>query len=137
MSLQQDVYDFLNDAGVFYLSTLDADGAPVTRPLGFKMMVDGQLYFGVGTFKSVYTQMQADPRVYICATKPDGANWIRIAGSVVLDDDPALVEKVWENAPQLKDMYEANGWEMGVFHFASGKVTFMENLAVPARTEEF
>ena len=37
----------LAKAGVFFLATVDGD-KPRTRPISFKMMVDGQLYFGVG-----------------------------------------------------------------------------------------
>ena len=136
MSIQQEISDYLRECGVFYFGTV-ADGAPVIRPLGFQMCINDRLYLGVGTFKNVYQQLIANPNVYICATKPDGANWIRVSGTAVCDDDPALVEAVWELSPQLKPTYDDNGWEMGVFHLENAKATWMENFMVPARTEEF
>ena len=136
MSVQQEISDYLRECGVFYFGTIE-DGAPVIRPLGFQMCVDGQLYFGVGTFKSVYTQLVANPAVYVCATKPDGKSWIRISGTAVLDDDPALVDAVWEVMSDMKPVYEANGWKMGVFHLVNAKATWVENFMAPVRTETF
>ena len=136
MSAQQNLYDYLNECGVFYFGTV-ADGAPVIRPLGFKMMIDGQLYLGVGSFKSVYAQLKADPHVCVCATKPDGTSWVRVAGKAVVDDDPALQDAAWEASPQLKPMYEANGWTMGIFHLEDAKASYYENFMAPAKTEEF
>jgi hypothetical protein len=75
MTIQQEVNDYLSECGVFYFATVDGD-APVVRPLGFHMEHDGQLYFGVGTFKSVYAQLNANPNVYVCACKPDGSGWV-------------------------------------------------------------
>ena len=136
MSVQQEISAYLGECKMFYFGTV-ADGAPVIRPLGFQMCKNDQLYFGVGTFKNVYAQIVANPAVYVCATKPDGASWIRISGTAVLDDDPALVDAVWEIMTDLKPVYEANGWEMGVFHLENAKATWVENFMAPVRTEEF
>ena len=136
MADKQKLGDYLGECGVFYLGTVSGD-APVIRPIGFKMVVDGELYFGVGKHKDVYAQLTANPNVYICGTKPDGKSWVRVSGKAVRDDDPALVDAAWVAAPQLKPLYEGNGWEMGVFHLEQGAVTYVENLMVPVETEEF
>ncbi|MBR0404128.1 MAG: pyridoxamine 5'-phosphate oxidase family protein [Eggerthellaceae bacterium] len=136
MADKQKLYDYLGECGIFYFGTVDGD-APVIRPLGFKMLVDGELYFGVGTFKEVYAQLTANPNVYICATKPDGKSWVRVSGKAVCDDDPALTDAAWVASPQLKPLYEDNGWTMGIFHLVEGKVTYVENLMAPVATEEF
>ena len=56
--------EFMNEAGVFFLATVDGD-KPKNRPLGFHLLKDGKLYFGVGNFKDVYKQMQENPYVEI------------------------------------------------------------------------
>ena len=136
MADKQKLYDYLNECGIFYFGTVDGD-APVIRPLGFKMVVDGELYFGVGEHKDVYAQLTANPNVYICATKPDGKSWVRVSGKAVCDNDPALTDAAWAAAPHLKPLYEGNGWTMGIFHLAEGKIIYVENLMAPVETEEF
>ena len=136
MADMQKVSDYLSECGVFYLATIDGDAAAV-RPIGFQMVIDNKLYLGLGTHKNVYKQMVAAPKISISATKPDGTSWIRISGTAVADDDPALADKAFETMPQLKPLYESNGWTMGIFHLENGSVTYYENLMVPALTEEF
>ena len=64
------VHDFLNEAGVFFLATVDGD-QPRLRPLGFHMEMEGKEMFGVGDFKDVYKQLTANPKVEIVACKPE------------------------------------------------------------------
>ena len=135
MADKQKLFDYLNECGFFYCGTV-AGEAPAIRPLGFKMIVNDELYFGVGTFKEVYKQMQANPNVCISATKPGGMDWVRVCAKVVFDDDAALTDAAWEASPNLKPLYEQNGWTMGIFHLTEGKVTYYENAMVPVSTEE-
>ena len=136
MTVQEEISSYLAECGVFYFGTVSGD-APVIRPLGFQMAKDGQLYLGVGTHKDVYAQLKANPNVYICGTKPDGASWIRVAGKAVCDSDPALVDACFAAAPDLKGVYEANGWEMGIFHLENGAITYVEGPMTPVKTVEF
>ena len=136
MADKQKMSDYLAECGVFYFATTEGD-APVVRPIGFQMCHDGELYFGIGTHKAVYAQIKANPKVCIAGTKPDGSSWIRISGEVAFDDDPALVDAAFEAMPQLKPLYESNGWTMGMFHLVNGSVTYYENLMAPAGTETF
>ena len=101
------------------------------------MVKDDQLYLGIGKHKDAYAQLVANPNVYICGCKPSGSEWIRIAGRAVCDEDPALVEAVFEHAPDLRGLYESNGWEMGVFHLEDAKAIWVENVMAPVRTETF
>ena len=136
MADKKKLSEYLAECGIFYFGTV-ADGAPVIRPLGFQMVCNDELYLGVGTHKDVYAQLTADPNVCICATKPDGTSWVRVSGKAVCDDDPALVDAAFEAMPQLKPLYESNGWTMGVFHLEQGTITYYENLMAPVASEEF
>lgn len=136
MADMQKVADYLSECGVFFFGTA-VDNAPVIRPLGFKMVRDGKLYLGIGTHKDAYKQLVANPNVYICAMKPNGKEWIRIAGKAVCDADPALADAAFEVSPSLKPMYDANGWTMGIFHLEEGTITYVENVMAPVATETF
>ena len=136
MTIKQEIHEYLTECGAFFFSTVK-DGAPVTRPLGFQMLYDGELYFGVGTFKEVYAQLTANPNVYVCALKPDKSGWLRISAKAVCDDDQALVDACFETMPDLKGLYDANGWKMGVFHLEDATVSFIEGFMGPAKTETF
>lgn len=132
----QNMSDYLEECGTFFVATIDGD-APAVRPIGFQMCRDGKLYLGIGTHKAVYAQIKANPKICIVGTKPDGTSWVRISSEVVFDDDPALVDAAFEKMPQLKPLYGSNGWTMGIFHLANGSVTYYENLMAPVATEEF
>ena len=136
MADKQKLSEYLAECGVFYFGTV-VDDAPVIRPLGFQMFYEGEFYLGIGTHKEVYKQLVANPNVYICATKPDGTSWVRVSGKAVCDDDPALEVAAFEAMPQLKPLYENNGWTMGMLHLEDGAITYYENLMVPVATEEF
>ena len=51
MSIEK-VDEILTKAEVFYLSTVDGE-KPKVRPLGFHLLYEDKIYFGVGTFKEV------------------------------------------------------------------------------------
>lgn len=109
------VHDFLNEAGVFFLATVDGD-QPRLRPLGFHMEMEGKEMFGVGDFKDVYKQLTANPKVEIVACKQDG-HWMRYTGKAVFDTDPRYEAAALEAMPDLKNIYnEKTGHHMAVFH---------------------
>ena len=66
MTSREKVYDFMEKAGVLYLSTEDGE-KPKIRPIGFRMLVDGQIYFLTGTFKNLYDQMLRNSNVEFLA----------------------------------------------------------------------
>ena len=113
MSNIEKVNAFLDKAQVFYLLTTDGD-QPKGRPFGFHMLSDGRLYFGCGTFKSVFRQLNANPKVEVLAL--DGDTFLRYDGVAKVVKDDALLEKVRAAMPQIMDLYDKNGWEMGLFY---------------------
>ncbi len=117
MSNVQKVSEFLDKAQTFYFLTTDGD-QPKGRPFGFHLIVDDKLYFGCGTFKNVYKQLSANPKVEVLAL--DGDKFMRYDGSVKIVKDEALTQKVREAAPQIMGLYDKNGWEMGLFYLENG-----------------
>lgn len=109
------VNDFLKEAGVFFLATVDGD-QPKLRPLGLHMEVDGKVLFGIGDFKAVYRQLTVNPRCEIVAAKQDG-HWLRYTGKAVFETDPKYAEAALDSAPHLKNIYnEQTGNKMMMFH---------------------
>ena len=109
------INDFLTEAGVFFLATVDGD-QPKLRPLGAHFEMDGKLLFGVGDFKDVYRQLQANPKTEIVAAKPDG-HWLRYTGRAVFETDEKYAAALLEASPHLKNIYnEETGHKMMMFH---------------------
>ena len=117
MSNAAKVNAFLDEAKVFYFLTTDGD-QPKGRPFGFHMLVDDKLYFGCGTFKNVFRQLTANPRVEVLAMKGD--DFMRYDGAAKVVRDEALLQKVREIMPQIMALYDQNGWEMGLFYLENG-----------------
>lgn len=127
MSDIQKIDDLITRAEVFYLATVNGD-KPKVRPLGFHLLYEDKIYFGVGTFKEVYKQMQENPNVEIAAW--DGEHFLRYYGIANLDKNDAVVEKAFELMPDIKQVYEANGWEMGVFFLDKATAEIRNMMAV-------
>ena len=109
------INDFLTEAGVFFLATVDGD-QPKLRPLGAHFEMDGKVLFGVGDFKDVYKQLIANPKTEIVAAKPDG-HWLRYTGRAVFETDEKYAKSALEAMPRLKDIYnEQTGHKMMMFH---------------------
>ena len=97
------INDFLTEAGVFFLATVDGD-QPKLRPLGAHMELDGKVLFGVGDFKDVYRQMVANPKVDSSTVR----QWSRSA--------------VEARVPSTRLVFLPNG---------GAKATFLEPVATP------
>ena len=111
------IFDFLDRAKAFILATTDGD-QPRMRVLGLKIRLDGDIYFGVGTFKNVYKQLQANPKCEILASV--GMEFLRWDGKAVFTKDERLLPIVENMMPQLVAMYKQMGWEMGFFKLEGG-----------------
>jgi uncharacterized pyridoxamine 5'-phosphate oxidase family protein len=109
------INDYLTEAGVFFLATENGN-QPKIRPLGAHLEMDGKVLFGVGDFKEVYKQMQANPQVEIVACKQDG-HWLRYTGTAVFETDYKYAEAMLDLSPELRNIYnDETGNKMAVFH---------------------
>ena len=111
------VCEFLGKAKTFYVLTTDGD-QPKGRPFGLFVPVDGRIYFGCGTFKNVYKQLTANPKIEILALA--GMEFMRYDGLATVVKDEKVEAGFRETAPQIMEMYDKNGWEMGMFYLENG-----------------
>ncbi len=108
------VVQFLKDAEVYYLATVDGN-QPRVRPFGTAHIFEGRLYIQTGKVKAVSKQISANPKVEICAFK--NGEWIRISGELVEDDRVEARQSMLDAYPSLKGMYSADDGNTQVFYF--------------------
>ena len=115
------VLEFLKNAEVYYLATVDGD-QPRVRPFGTIHIFEGKLYIQTGKVKDVSKQIHKNPKAEICAFK-DGA-WIRLAGTLVEDERIEAKASMLDAYPTLKGMYAADDGNTEVFYFKDATATF-------------
>ena len=129
----EEVYKFLKECGVYYLSTIDGD-KPRVRPFGTAEIFEDKLYIQTGKKKDVFKQIEANNNVEICAFK-DG-KWLRISGKLIADDRVEAKKDMLDKNPDLRGMYNENDDNTIVLYFESATATF-SSFTEPPRTVEF
>ena len=70
------VYEFLKNAGVYYLATVEGD-QPRVRPFGTYNIFEDKLYIQTGKVKPCSRQLAANPKAEICGCA-SAASWWRM-----------------------------------------------------------
>ena len=122
------VYNFLKEAGVYYLATVEGD-QPRVRPFGTANMFEGKLYIQTGKVKPCSKQILENPKVEISAFL--GGTWIRIAGELVEDDRVEAKKSMLDAYPNLRGMYDENDGNTQVLYFKNATATFSSFTAAP------
>ena len=122
------VCEFLKNAGVYYLATVEGD-QPRVRPFGTVHIFEGKLYIQTGKVKSVSRQLAANPKAEICAFH--NGTWLRIAGELVEDDRVEAKKSMLDAYPNLRNMYDENDGNTQVFYFKNATATFSSFTAAP------
>lgn len=115
------VCQFLKEAGVYYLATVEGD-QPRVRPFGTALIFEGKLYIQTGRAKPVSRQLAANPKAELCAFK-DGM-WLRVAGELAEDDRVAARAAMLNAYPDLRAMYDENDGNTQVLCFQNATATF-------------
>ena len=126
----EEVQKFLKECGVYYLATVDGDW-PRVRPFGTAEIFDNHLYIQTGKKKDVFKQMEKNNKVEICAFK-DG-KWIRVSGSLALDDRIEAKKDMLDKNPNLRGMYDENDNNTAVLYFESGEAIISSFTEEPKR----
>ena len=129
----QEVYEFLKQAGTYYLATVEGD-QPRVRPFGTVNIFDGKLYIQTGKIKPCSKQMAANPKIEICALT--GGKWIRVAATAVNDDRIEAKESMLEAYPNLKAMYKADDDNTQVLWLKDATAT-ISSFSEPAKEIKF
>lgn len=127
------IYKFLEEAGTYYLATVEGD-QPRVRPFGTALLYEGKLYIQTGKIKTVSKQIKANPKVELCAFK-DGS-WIRLSGILEEDDRREVKKAMLDKMPTLRAMYNEDDGNTEMLYFKSGEATFSSFVA-PSETVTF
>jgi uncharacterized pyridoxamine 5'-phosphate oxidase family protein len=125
----EDAYEFLKEAGVFFLAT--AEGSqPHVRPFGALDFNQGRIYIQTGHKKAVSQQMRLNPHVEICAYRQ--GRWLRITAEAILDSSLAAQEHLLQANPDLKGLgYRAGDGNTEVYYLARGQAVFSSFTQAP------
>jgi len=122
------VCNFLKEAGVYYLATVEGD-QPRVRPFGTAHIFEGRLYIQTGKVKPTSRQLAANPKAEISAFH--NGTWIRLAGELVEDDRVEAKKSMLDAYPNLRGMYDENDGNTQVLYFKNATATFCSFTAAP------
>ena len=122
------VSDFLKEAGVYYLATVEGD-QPRVRPFGTAHIFEGKLYIQTGHVKPCAKQLLANPKAELCAFH--NGTWIRIAGQLIEDDRVEARKSMLDAYPNLRRMYDENDGNTMVLYMENATATFSSFTAAP------
>ena len=101
---------FIRECGYFFLAT-SVDDQPRLRPFGMIHANDQSLFIATDKRKSVYTDLQKNPRVELASISFDTRRWIRIYGRVEVESSLQIREEMMDVYSNLRQAYR-NGDEM-------------------------
>ena len=122
------VFQFLKDAEVYYLATVEGD-QPRVRPFGTVNIFEGRLYIQTGKIKPVSKQLAANPKAEICAFK--NGVWLRVACELIEDDRIEAKKAMLDAYPNLRGMYDESDGNTQVLYFRNATATFSSFTAAP------
>ena len=128
----QRVCDFLKEAGVYYLATVEGD-QPRVRPFGTAHIFEDKLYIQTGKVKPCARQVMENPKAEICAFHK--GTWVRIACELVEDDRVEARKSMLDAYPNLRGMYDENDGNTQVLFFEKAVATFSSFTAAPETVE--
>ena len=110
-----EILAFLNANPTCYLATVEGD-QPRVRAFGMVKADNNGVILETGTFKDVYKQLSANPKVELCFYNAKDGVQIRVNGTVEPVDDLKLKDEIIAQRPFLKERIAKGGYEsMGVF----------------------
>lgn len=124
----ESVYKFLNEAGTYFLATIDGD-QPRVRPFGTVNIFEGKLYIQTGKIKPVSKQISENPKVEICAFMDQ--KWLRVACELVEDDRFEAKKSMLDAYPELRGMYDEYDGNTQVFYLKNATAIFSSFLSAP------
>ena len=124
----QRVCDFLKEAGVYYLATVEGD-QPRVRPFGTAHIFEGKLYIQTGKAKPCAKQLLANPKAELCAFHK--GTWLRIACTLIEDDRVEARKSMLDAYPSLRGMYDENDGNTLVLYMKDATATFSSFSAAP------
>lgn len=116
----QKVHDAVTACHYYFIATTDGD-QPDVRPFSSFNIHDGNLYILTGHNKNVGEQIDANPKVAICAMGERGV--IRIKATLVEDTRAEVQEAVIAQNPRFAPMYSPGDGNTAVYMVTNATAT--------------
>ena len=116
------VYDFLENAGTFYLATVEGD-QPRVRPYGAMLYFEDKIYIMAFGQTNATHQIDANCKAEICAVK---GQTLRIECKLVQDNRPEVGKALVEKMPVLKPALGENCENGVMYYLTDAKADFFK-----------
>jgi uncharacterized pyridoxamine 5'-phosphate oxidase family protein len=117
----EEIFNFLNKTGTYFLATTDKNGVVQLRPFGTINIFEGKLYIQTGAQKPVAQQIKANSRIAISAV--DGGRWIRIGADALSDDRLEAKKAMLKKYPDLQKRYKPEDPNTQIFYLKNVEAT--------------
>lgn len=92
----------IKDVEIAMLTTTQADGKLVSRPLGTQQVeFDGDLWFATGADSEKVAEIKADPRVNVAYASASRNTYVSVSGKASIVADKAKIEALWSPAMKI------------------------------------
>lgn len=122
MEATKKVFDFLENAGTFYLATVEGD-QPRVRPYGAMLYYENKIYIMAFGKTNTTRQIANNQKAEICAFK---GQTLRIACKLVEDSRPEVGKALVDKMPILKPVLGENGENGVMYYLKDAKADFFK-----------
>ncbi|MBR3304144.1 MAG: pyridoxamine 5'-phosphate oxidase family protein [Bacteroidales bacterium] len=116
------VYDFLENAGTFYLATVEGD-QPRVRPYGAILYFEDKIYIMAFGKTNATRQIADNQKAEICAFK---GQTLRIECKLVEDNREEVVKALVDKMPALKNLVGEKGENAVMYYLKDAKANFFK-----------
>ena len=122
MEATKKVFDFLQNAGTFYLATVEGD-QPRVRPYGAMLYFEDKIYIMAFGKTNATRQIGQNQKAEICAFK---GQTLRIECELVEDNRPEVGKALVNKMPVLKPALGENGENGVMYYLKNAKADFFK-----------
>jgi uncharacterized pyridoxamine 5'-phosphate oxidase family protein len=101
---RQEVEAYIREVKFGYLATVDADNAPRVRPVGIKDVYGDDLYFFTFVTTRKVAEIENNPKVEVVWSKLIDQSQVRISGTMVVEEDPAIQQRFKDDNPIVANL---------------------------------
>jgi uncharacterized pyridoxamine 5'-phosphate oxidase family protein len=101
---REQVTSYIQDVKFGYLATVGDDGAPRVRPVGIYTVYGDNLYFFTTANTRKVAEIDANPQVEVVWSKLEAQSQVRISGSMVVEEDPAIIRQFKADNPIVANL---------------------------------
>lgn len=129
----EQVYTFLKESNIYYISTVDKEGNPHVRPFTSYDLIDNKLYIQTSKLKKCFKEMINHPGIEISTFNK--GRWIRLVAGLVHDDRVEKRKQVLDDIPSLRSMYDENDGKCAVLYLTNAKADIFSFTDEPIHLE--